>query len=75
MKAVNVTLNMAENVKKFVNIVNRYSFDIDLRSGRFVVDAKSILGIFSLDLGKPLIMEIYADDCDELLEEIKAFRI
>ena len=73
MKAITIKLTMAENVKSFVNIVSRYPYDVDLRSGRHVVDAKSILGIFSLDLSKPITMEIYADSCDDLLAEVKAF--
>ena len=73
MKSVNIKLSLAENVKSFVNIVNRYPYDVDLRAGRHVVDAKSILGIFSLDLSKPVTLEIYDDNCDDLLEEIKSF--
>lgn len=73
MKSVNIRLSLAENVKAFVNIVNRYPYDVDLRSSRHVVDAKSILGIFSLDLSKPITMEIYSDDCDELIEQVKPF--
>ena len=73
MKSVNIKLSLAENVKSFVNIVNRYSYDVDLRAGRHVVDAKSILGIFSLDLSKPITMEIYTDACDDLLTDIKPF--
>ena len=73
MRAVNIKLSLAENVKTFVNIVNRHAYDIDLRAGRHVVDAKSILGIFSLDLSKPITMEVYADDCDDLMEEIESF--
>ena len=73
MKSINIKLSLAENVKSFVNIVNRYPYDVDLRAGRHVVDAKSILGIFSLDLSKPVTMEIYSDDCDQLLEELKPF--
>ena len=45
----------------------------DLRAGRHVVDAKSILGIFSLDLSRPITLEIYSDDCDDLLKEIEPF--
>ena len=75
MKAVNNKLSLAENVKTFVNIVNKYPYDVDLRAGRHVVDAKSILGIFSLDLSKPIAMEVYDDACDDLLEEIKPFII
>ena len=75
MKAVKIKLSLAENVKTFVNIVNKYPYDVDLRAGRHVVDAKSILGIFSLDLSKPIAMEVYDDACDDLLEDIKPFII
>ena len=61
------------NVNKFVNVVSRYPFEMDLRAGRHVVDAKSILGIFSLDLSRPITLDIYSDDCDQLLEDIKPF--
>ena len=73
MKSVMIRLSLVENVNKFVNIVSRYPFEMDLRAGRHVVDAKSILGIFSLDLSRPIAMDIYSDDCDALLEEIKPF--
>ena len=73
MKSVMIRLSLVENVNKFVNVVSRYPFEMDLRAGRHVVDAKSILGIFSLDLSRPITMEIYSDDCDALLEEIKPF--
>ena len=73
MKSVPIKLSFAEEVKTFVNVANRYDYDMDLRAGRHVVDAKSILGIFSLDLSKPITLEIYADDCDDLLNDLKAF--
>ena len=73
MKSVSILLNTKESVKKFVNIMSSYDFPTDLRSGRYVVDAKSILGIFSLDLNKPVVLEINSDDCDELLKEITPF--
>ena len=73
MKTVNLRLSLVENVNKFVNIVSRYPFEMDLRAGRHVVDAKSILGIFSLDLSRPITLEIYHDDCTQLLEEISPF--
>ena len=73
MKSVLINLKMAEAVKSFVNVTQKYDYDIDLRSGRFVVDAKSILGIFSLDLSKPIIMEVYGGDCQDLLDELKDF--
>lgn len=46
---------------------------MDLRAGRHVVDAKSILGIFSLDLSKPITLEVYSDDCEDLMNDIKPF--
>jgi len=75
MRAVNIKLSLTENVKAFVSIVSRHPYDIDLRAGRHVVDAKSILGIFSLDLSKPVTVEVYSDTCDDLMEEIKPFII
>ena len=74
MKSVNIRLTMmTDHVKNFVSLVNRYPYDMDLRSGRYVVDAKSILGIFSLDLSKPITLEVYTDDCDDLMNDIKPF--
>jgi len=61
MTTVNVVLDSVEKVKGFVNMVASIEGDIDLGSGRFVVDAKSIMGIFSLDLSKPLKVSIYDD--------------
>lgn len=73
MKSIKIKLSLAENVKTFVNMVNRYPYDMDLRAGRHVVDAKSILGIFSLDLSKPITLEVYSDECDDLMNDIKPF--
>ena len=71
MKTVTIRLTMmTDHVKNFVRLVNRYPYDMDLRSGRYVVDAKSILGIFSIDLSKPIRMTIYSDECDDLLREL-----
>lgn len=75
MKELRIMLNTIEDVKDFVNITNRYEFDCDLVSGRYAVDAKSIMGIFSLDLEKPVNMVIRGDDAraDALCEEIARF--
>lgn len=73
MKSVKISLQMAQNVKEFVKIVQDYPYEIDLKSDKYVVDAKSILGIFSLDLSKPLTVEIHSDDCDDLIEALKKF--
>ena len=74
MKKFDVSFKTLLDVQKFVNIVNRYSFDIDLTTGRYVVDAKSIMGILSLDLSKPIALEIHSDDCGALEEELKEFK-
>ena len=75
MKSVTIKLTQAEEVKMFVNTVNRYEYEMDLRAGRHVVDAKSILGIFSLDLSKPISLEIYSEQCDDLLRDIQRFTV
>lgn len=70
MTVVNIRISTIEEVKKFVNTVSLYDYDVDLKSGRYVVDAKSIMGIFSLDLLNPIEMTVHADSCDDLLEAI-----
>ena len=73
MKTFNIKLNSINHVKTFVNAVNKYDFDVDLTSGRYVVDAKSIMGIFSLDLSKPIKVEVYSDDTEEFTKEMQEF--
>ena len=75
MKTFNLSLNCINDVKEFVNIVTKYDFDIDLTSGRYVVDAKSIMGIFSLDLSKPIKAEVHSDDCDGFVADVKKFMV
>lgn len=66
-------LETVDKVKSFVNIVTPCPYEIDLCSGRFVVNAKSMLGIFSLDMGKPVQVVIHSDDCRELLDHLEQF--
>lgn len=73
MKTAKIRLNTFNDIKDFVNIVTKYDFEVDLTSERYVVDAKSIMGIYSLDLSKPVEAKIYSDDCDEFLKEIERF--
>jgi phosphotransferase system HPr-like phosphotransfer protein len=73
MSSLTIQLRTIADVKEFVRIVNGYEFDIDLSSGRYVVDAKSIMGIFSLDLGKPLRVDVRETSCGALLEDLKPF--
>ena len=73
MKREQIMLKTINDVKAFVNSVAKYDFDVDLLSGRYAVDAKSIMGNFSLDLSKAITMEIHSDDCQDFLNEIKPF--
>ena len=73
MNTFNIILSSINDVKNFVNIVNKYDFDVDLTSGRYVVDAKSIMGIFSLDLSKPIKVEVHAENAEEFIAELKPF--
>ena len=74
MKSVNISLESIEKVRSFVNTVNRQDGDFDIVSKRYVIDAKSIMGIFSLDLSKPLRLDIHNDDnYDAIIAELKDF--
>ena len=75
MKEFNLMLTSSNDVKDFVNIVSKYDFDVDLTSGRYVVDAKSIMGVFSLNLSKPITAQVHSDDCAKLLEEVERFTV
>lgn len=74
MKTVKICLNSIDKVKAFVNEVTKFDTDFDLVSGRYVIDAKSIMGIFSLDLSKPIDLNIHSEDnIETILEAIKPF--
>jgi phosphocarrier protein HPr len=76
MKTVMISLNTIDKVKSFVNELSRMDYDFDLVSGRYVVDAKSIMGIFSLDLSKPIHLNIQCDpgqQLDEILDALKPY--
>ena len=74
MKTVQISLNSIDKVKSFVNEITKYDNDFDLVSGRYVIDAKSIMGIFSLDLSKPIDLNIHADDnVDEIMTMLKPY--
>ena len=62
MKTVHISLNSIDKVKSFVNDITKFNNDFDLVSGRYVIDAKSIMGIFSLDLSKPINLNIHAEE-------------
>ena len=66
MEALTISLTQVSQVQQFVNTVNKYPFDVDMVSGRYTINAKSLLGIYSLDLNRPLQVLIYSDDCEEI---------
>ena len=76
MKTVKICLNYIEKVKSFVNDITKFDVDFDLVSGRYVIDAKSIMGIFSLDLSKPIDLSIHADEeLDSILNVLQPYLI
>lgn len=74
MKTVTINLGSIDKVKSFVNDITKFDSDFDLVSGRYVIDAKSIMGIFSLDLSKPIALNIHSEkDLDTILEVLKKY--
>ena len=74
MKTVSISLNSIDKVEAFVNEITKFDSDFDLVSGRYVIDAKSIMGIFSLDLAKPIELNIHSEtEVDAILEELKPY--
>ena len=75
---IEILLNTIDKVKTFVNTVTKFDVNMDIHHGRYVIDAKSIMGIFSLDLSKPLTLEILTHENDvihEVIEAIKDYRV
>ena len=73
MKTVQISLNSIDKVKAFVNDITKFDNDFDLVSGRYVIDAKSIMGIFSLDLGNPIQLVAHTEDVGDFFDKIKPF--
>ena len=74
MKTAKISLNSIDKVKAFVNEISKFDCDFDLVSGRYVIDAKSIMGIFSLDLSKPIDLNIHSENnVDEILSKLSPF--
>lgn len=73
MTTAKIHINTIEDVKRFVSLVSGCPYDVDVISGRYAIDAKSIMGIFSLDLSKDLDLKIHSDDCSDFLDDIKDF--
>ena len=77
MKTVKISLNSIDKVKSFVNDITKYDYDFDLISGRYVIDAKSIMGIFSLDLSKDIDLNIHAEgeEAENVLQVLKPYLV
>ncbi len=76
MEKLEISLNSIDKVKSFVSTIAQFDYDFDLSSGRYVIDAKSIMGIFSLDLSKPITLTIHADsDAEEILKAVEPYKI
>ena len=75
MREVKIVLKGIEDVRKFVKEVIMLEYDVDLVQGRYVVDAKSVMGIFSLDLLSPITVQIHNESCDAFLAKISGFLV
>ncbi|MBP7319722.1 MAG: HPr family phosphocarrier protein [Lachnospiraceae bacterium] len=75
MQTVQISLNSIDKVKSFVNEIAQFDYDFDLISGRYVIDAKSIMGIFSLDLSKPITLNVHTDQTEEVFEKLAPYLI
>ena len=73
MSKMQITFKNPEEIVAFVNTVSRYDFDMDLKKGRAVVDAKSLLGIMHLGLNNVIELQMYSDHCEELQKELEKY--
>ncbi len=75
MYTAKIMLSSIEDVRNFVNLTNQCDFDVNLTNEKYKIDAKSIMGVFSLDLSQPVTVEVEADHADSFLEKLKSFQI
>lgn len=73
MKEINIKLSNVQDIREFVNIVILSDYDVDLIQGRYVIDAKSIMGIFSLDLLSPIKLVAHTENPEALFEGVAKF--
>ena len=71
MTKLNVKLEKIKDIEHFVNIAKKYDFDVDFVSGKYTVNGKSVMGILSLDLTKPIEVHIHSDNAEKFVYEIK----
>lgn len=73
MKEIKIKLSNVQDIREFVNVVILADYDVDLVQGRYVIDAKSIMGIFSLDLLSPITLVAHTQNADFLFEKLAKF--
>ena len=73
MKEIKISLSNIQDIRDFVNQVILVDYDVDLSQGRYVIDAKSIMGIFSLDLLSPITLRAHTDYAEDFFEKISRF--
>ena len=73
MQNFSVRISVAENVKRFVDIISSHPYETDVREGRHVVDGKSLPGVLSLNLSRIIDIEVYSDGCDDMIKELQPF--
>ena len=73
MGEMKLTFKTPEEIYEFVNTVSKYEFDIDVRRGRVVVDAKSLLGIMHLGLNSTLELQVHSDNCEKIQSELAKY--
>ena len=70
MKTVNIKLSTIDDIRMLVDTTTSYKDDVELSSGSYTIDAKSIMGIFGLDLSKPISLTVFGDDPSELIDKL-----
>ena len=75
MKEINIKLTNVQDIRAFVNEVILVDYEVDLVQGRYVIDAKSIVGIFSLDLLSPILLKAHTENADKLFAKIEKFKV
>ena len=73
MSDMKLTFKTPDEIVEFVNTVSRYDFDVDVKRGRIVVDAKSLLGIMHLGLNSTLELQEHSDNCEDLQTELAKY--
>ena len=73
MQKIQITLSSIQDIRKFVNEVTLLDYDVDLEQGRYIVDAKSIMGIFALDTLSPINLVAHTDNAEAFFAEIDEF--